>query len=552
MATKKKNTQHEITERQERFLIGRRLAKNLPQDIDPLDLSLLEDALSADGNIELLERIDLQEGDVTFVISTTPEHANLLQQRFSEKVVVEEDLHLDMFEQPPESWMDMSRDPGLLVSSDESSDVKIRVQSNTTPSKAVVGATVYLIGSLFPIKGVTDESGDVTLTLFGDSLDSLKGLYIKPRDNYWSLWIDNPSLQSQQTNLVKVKSFSEDQTGFPDKELYPWGHVAMAADKIKATYKGEGVKVAIIDSGLSVEHSDLNASSGVDYTNDEDSDSSWSQDVVSHGTHVAGTVSALHDENGIRGFAPNTELIVLKIFPGGRFSDLIKSLDKCINDQVDVVNLSLGSRKKSELLQQKLQQAKEHGVACIAAAGNSGDQVQYPAAFAEVLAVAAVGKFGEFPEDSYHNRQIGEHTSTDGQYFSARFTCFGDEIDLCAPGVGVLSTVPGGGYAAWDGTSMACPHVAGIAAIVLQARKNIHDMPRNGQRVDALFSALKNGCQSLGLPKTHQGIGMPSALKLGIAGNGEVIDESSFLDRLDLILSEALAITRKHANNPSA
>ncbi len=552
MVTRKKSNQpqHEITARQERFLIGRRAAQTLPQGVEPLDLSLLEKALGADGDIELLERVDQPQGEVMFVVSTSPEHVGLLRQRFGEQVIVEEDLELEMFEQPMESWMDLARDPGLVVSSGDESDVKISVQSSATPPEPVEGATVYLIGSLFPIKGVTDKKGEVTLTLFGDSLDSLKGLYIKPRDRYWSLWIDNPSLIATQTNSVKLRDLFEGQGNFPDSEFYPWGHLAMAADKVKSELRGDGVKVAIIDSGLSVAHSDLDASSGFDFTGDQGSDTSWREDVVSHGTHVAGTVSALHDEKGIRGFAPEAALVALKIFPGGRFSDLIKSLDKCISEQVDVVNLSLGSRKKSELLQQKLQQAKESGVACIAAAGNSGNEVQYPAAFSEVLAVAAIGKFGTFPEDSYHKRQIGEYSSTDGQYFAARFTCFGDEIDLCAPGVGVLSTVPDGGYAAWDGTSMACPHVVGIAAVLLQARKHISDMPRDSNRVEALFSALKSGCVSLGLPKTHQGVGMPSAVKLGIAEGGseggEVGDGFSAWDRLDKILTEALLITRKN------
>ncbi len=548
MATRNKGKQHqhEVTSRKERFLIGRRSAQALPQDIEPLDITLLEETLGADENIELLERLDIQEGEVTFVVSTTAEHADALRQRFAEKVIIEADLELDMFDQPPESWMDMARDPGLIVSSEDESEVIISVQSNATPSEPVVGSTVYLIGSLFPVKGITDASGEVTLTLLGDPVESLKGLYIKPRDSYWSLWIDNPSLSADQLNSVKIRPFSESFAGFSSSEFYPWGHTAMMAGKVKSALRGKGIKIAIIDSGLSIEHADLNANGGFDFTDDEDSDTSWRQDVVSHGTHVAGTVAALHNESGIRGFAPEADIMSFKIFPGGRFSDLIKSLDKCVSEQVDVVNLSLGSRNKSELLQQKLQHAKDNGVACIAAAGNSGDDVQYPAAFPDVLAVAAIGKFNEFPQDSYHQRQIGDHSSSDGQYFSARFTCFGDEVDVCAPGVGVLSTVPGGGYAAWDGTSMACPHVVGIAAVLLQARDDIRNMPRASERVEALFSVLKDGCESLGLPKTHQGAGMPSALKLRITQESEGGDGDSALDRLDEILAEALAIVRRN------
>src|SRR4029079_9420893 len=106
--------------------------------------------------------------------------------------------------------------------------------------------------------------------------------------------------------------------------------------------------------------------------------------------------------SGIRGFAPDAEIHALKIFPGGRFSSLLDALDYCIEHDIDVVNMSLGSGEASQLVLQKLSQLKQAGVACIVAAGNSGDNVQFPGSSPDVLTVAAMGRMGEFPESSYH------------------------------------------------------------------------------------------------------------------------------------------------------
>ncbi|WP_334187972.1 S8 family serine peptidase, partial [Noviherbaspirillum sp.] len=115
--------------------------------------------------------------------------------------------------------------------------------------------------------------------------------------------------------------------------------------------------------------------------------------------------------------------------------------DYCIEKQIDVVNLSLGGAEPSEALEQQILRAKRAGIACIVAAGNSGNQVQYPASSPNVLAVSAIGKFNEFPPDSYYTQTTTPFIDPNG-FFAAKFSCFGLEIAVCGPGVAIASSVP--------------------------------------------------------------------------------------------------------------
>jgi subtilisin len=201
---------------------------------------------------------------------------------------------------------------------------------------------------------------------------------------------------------------------------------------------------------------------------------------------------------------------VCKLFPGGHVSQLIDALEYCIEHQVDVASLSLSGCEPSEVLEQQLLRAKRLGVACIAAAGNSGGAVEYPASSPQVLAVAALGKWGEFPADSYHARTAGLVDSAG--FFSPRFTCVGPQIALCAPGVAILSAVPPNNYAVWDGTSMAAAHVAGLAALVLAHHPEFltRFKLRNSARVDRLFQILAASALPVGSGDPWRtGFGLP-------------------------------------------
>lgn len=549
MPTKKtrKSKQTPMAKRPAQYLVARRDAASLPANVEPMSLSLLQERLSGDGEIEVLEQMQPTDGDPTFLCMMSDDRADALKQSFGSALIIEKDEDLEMMDEIPVIDRLSAVDPGLvLLDEQEVTTVSIVVKSRTSPPKAVAGATVYLIGQLWPIKGVTDARGRVRLELLGETPDSIAGLYVKPAEGYWSFWMDDPQLSPDDDNLISLAGFETSHPGFPSAEAVTWGHQATGLDVIRPGLTGAGVKIGVIDSGMATSHPDLDAAGGFDFTESDDPDETWRTDTVRHGSHVSGTIAASGNGQGIRGFAPDAEIHVFKVFPGGKFSDLIKALEKCIALKLDVVNLSLGSKKTSEILAQKFQAAADKGVACIAAAGNSGDAVGFPAQLPTVLTVAAIGQHGKFPDDSYHQRQVGQHASEDGRFFSARFTCFGPEVDVCAPGVAVLSTVPDTGYAALDGTSMACPHVVGLAALLLQHRNDIADMPRNAQRVQALFSALKSGATDLNMPAEYQGAGMPTAQQLGIAVPGSTpVSTPARSTDLEQLIADALTLARK-------
>jgi subtilisin family serine protease len=208
------------------------------------------------------------------------------------------------------------------------------------------------------------------------------------------------------------------------------------------------------------------------------------------------------------------EVLILKVFPGGRFSNLIDALDLCIERQVDVVNCSLGSGQVSEIVQRKMEEARAKGVACVVAAGNSAGPVQFPATLPGVLSVAAIGQEKRYPTDSYHAQALVPNTIGANGVFPAKFSCFGPEVKVSGPGVAIVSTVPGGGYAAWDGTSMAAPHLTGLAALVLAHHPLFQGAlrARSAQRVDALFQTLIAAATPLVADRLHGGAGLPTAI----------------------------------------
>jgi subtilisin family serine protease len=301
-------------------------------------------------------------------------------------------------------------------------------------------------------------------------------------------------------------------SGFPDRYKFGWGQKLMGLDQLPDEYSGKGVKIAIIDSGTDNKHPLLkHIQRGVDLTNNEDTQS-WADDVVGHGTHCSGVITAQSSDGiALRGFAPEAEIHIFKVFPGGKFSSLLDALDYCIDLEIDVVNMSLGSPEVSMAVEQKLEEAVENGIACIVAAGNSGGQVQHPASSPNALAVAAIGKLDQFPQKTWDSQTVIPSLVAADGIFSPAFTCFGPEIAVCAPGVAVISSVPDKGFDPQSGTSMAAPHVAGFAALVLAHHPAFKSGPlnqRNEQRVAGIYNLIKSACipYNFGLGRTGAGV----------------------------------------------
>lgn len=391
---------------------------------------------------------------------------------------------------------------------------RVRIQVVGTDDKPLPRVMVSVFGAGLPSQGISDDDGQVELPLYAFEPGQAEAVVAKPRKDYWDLVARNVELRSDVHNVIQLRSFSETLPRYNKRPFLSWGQELMMQTQVNGSVDGQGVKIAIIDSGCDNTHPSLqHITLGTDVT-DGGKSVGWTLDPFSHGTHCAGIIGARPGRGlSMRGFAPGAEIHVFKIFPGGRLSDLIGALDQCIEQGIDLVNLSVGADEISFLVEQKIMEAKQCGIACIAAAGNAGGEVQYPAKSPHVLAVAAIGRQSDFPIDSSHALTVTGPRTPDGT-FSPNFTCHGPEVGVCAPGVAIISTVPGGGFDAMDGTSVATPHVTGLAAILLAhhpAFKSGLGKERSAARVEILFELIKQNATALPfLDAGRTGAGLPT------------------------------------------
>ena len=229
-------------------------------------------------------------------------------------------------------------------------------------------------------------------------------------------------------------------------QALPWGIDRIDADLAWGTTAGDPVKVAVIDTGIELSHPDLinNIKGGYNAIISSKS----ANDDNGHGTHVAGIIAAENNSIGVIGAGPQIDLYAVKALDrrgSGYLSDIIEGIDWAIVNEIQVINMSLGTTSNIQSFHDAITKANAAGIVQVAAAGNDGLVVNYPAAYPEVISVSATDK---------------SDTITS---WSSR----GPEVDLAAPGLSIYSTYKGQTYKTLSGTSMAAPHVAGTAALVL-------------------------------------------------------------------------------------
>jgi hypothetical protein len=254
-----------------------------------------------------------------------------------------------------------------------------------------------------------------------------------------------------------------------------WGVKHIGAGTVQASgNEGQGIKVAVLDTGINYLHEELTAATGGAYKGGVDiiNNDADPFDDNGHGTHCAGIIAAAdNDNNVVVGVAPKVSLYSVKVLNSqgsGSTSTIIAGIQWAVNNHMQIISMSLGASTGTTSLQQACDNAYAAGILVVAASGNDyRSTISYPAKYDSVIAVGAT--------DSSDNR--------------ASFSNYGDGIELMAPGVNILSTYidvsPKDGrnidVLYMSGTSMATPHVAGVAALVFAST------------IDPNFDANHNG-----------------------------------------------------------
>ena len=260
-------------------------------------------------------------------------------------------------------------------------------------------------------------------------------------------------LIAQLKNYAEITYIEDDIIMRANQQEISWGVDRIDADLVWGTTTGIGVDVAVLDTGLDFDHPDLisNIAGGVNFAGwwwvDGSTLHYYWDDRNGHGSHCAGIVAAANNSIGIVGVAPKARLWAVKVLSDngiGYASDTIQGLEWCADNGIEIVSMSF-SGGYSESLKNACNAAYAAGVLLVTSAGNGcGGAVNYPAGYDSVIAVSATNESDAI----------------------ADFSSIGPAVELAAPGVNIQSTYRNGSYAVGSGTSMACPHVTGVAALI--------------------------------------------------------------------------------------
>lgn len=225
--------------------------------------------------------------------------------------------------------------------------------------------------------------------------------------------------------------------------------------EIWKTTRGSGVKVAVIDTAADIRHPDITISGGYNFVRNTKLTTRVPRDP--HGTHVCGIIGAKDNGRGIIGVAPACTMYNVAVLDdkgSGSFRNIIKALDWCVKEKIDIINMSLGTGMDNKNFYKAIRRAYDAGITIVCAAGNSAWEsgyIDFPGVYNETISVAAIKP----------------------NMTRAQFSSIGANIDISAPGVNILSCVPKNKYAIMSGTSMASPFVTGIVALLISKHRKL-------------------------------------------------------------------------------
>jgi parallel beta-helix repeat protein len=335
---------------------------------------------------------------------------------------------------------------------------------NANASEFVIGLNQYQANSLSLFSNImTKYNAQIVNTISANG--KVVAIVVKPPPEDKSSFIQEAQASGLSRYIEPRTVFHVDFVPNDPYWVNQWGPQKIKADFAWNTTKGNStIIVAVIDTGIDYTHPDLAANYvplGYDWVNND----SYPLDDFGHGTHCAGIIAAqLNNSLGIAGLA-QVKIMAEKALDsnGGGYSDqLANAIYDAVNKGAKILSCSWGSASPSSVIHDAILYAVSHGVLVLAAAGNSGSNTpSYPGAYEETVAVSA----------------------TDSADNPATFTTYGDWVDVAAPGVDILSTMPtyhvtmnnygyGMNYSYMSGTSMACPMAAGVAALILSRFPN--------------------------------------------------------------------------------
>lgn len=300
-------------------------------------------------------------------------------------------------------------------------------------------------------------------------------------DTIKTIWVDERVRLIKPVSMTKVRTVEGE---------YDWGMQRIGVPQAHAQgINGEGIKIAVLDTGTK-RHKDLpNLIGGQNFTTDvEDWDSVKNND---HSTHCAGIAAACGSIKGVAPSAKHWSGKVLNTRGSGQFSWVIAGMQEAVKQGAHIISMSLGGAGDSEPVKLAVQAVEDAGVFVAAAAGNSyRPPVSMPAKYVRMGAcVSACG-----PDDK-----------------RAPFSAYGPEVSGISPGVDVLSSIGTDGHARYSGTSMATPHVAGLAALVMQ---KFPETRRNPALVRKKLA--KTAIFLPGVTAEEQGAGLANTTAVGV------------------------------------
>ena len=235
--------------------------------------------------------------------------------------------------------------------------------------------------------------------------------------------------------------------------------------------QGEGVVVAVLDTGCDINHEDLkaNLAPGMNFIDPKKPP----LDGCRHGTHCCGIIAAMNNEIGVVGVAPKAKVMPVKILDdsgSGDMATVAKGILWAAENGADIISMSLGCPNPIQQVRKAIQAVTARNVPVFVAAGNANlKQLFYPAGYPETISVSAIDK--DFKKASFSN--------------------VAKNLDFFAPGKDILSTIPGNQYGVLSGTSMACPWAAGVCALMLSYVRNSKTTKLHLNSIEEFKSALR-------------------------------------------------------------